>query len=844
MLMSVCFLSACIRPENPNTPMPYYTLNFETNGGTSIPPESHAEGSLVMPPQIIPMKRGHVFEGWYVDKACIGVAGFPLEMRQSLTLYAKWTELPKFTVTFDTNGGSGRQPVWCYMGETIDEPAAPVKSGNRFAGWYLDQYLVAAVPSFPFTPIGDMTMYAKWIIQCTVVYETNGGTSIASVTVNTGTAINRPEDPARGGYRFDGWYRNAGLTQAASFPFNITQNTTIYAKWIAQYTVTFETNGGSGISPVTFDTGTSINKPEDPAKNTFTFAGWYQDSGFTTAASFPFPLTKNITLYAKWLGTYTVTFETNSGSAINPITGLEGTSISRPLEPTRDGYRFDGWYKDEGFSQAAGFPFVLTQNIMIYAKWVARYTVTFETNGGTNINPITADVGTVVNEPAQPSKNGFTFGGWYKDSGYTQAASFPFNLSQNTSIYVKWLGTFTVAFDANGGSDISSITKLEGTIINKPSDPVKNGNGLKAWYKDSNFIEAVDFPFVLTENITLYAKWVKFTDISAGQFHSFAIAEDGSLWAWGSNNTGMLGDGTRADKNKPVQINIGTKFMAVAAGSEHSLALDENGGLWAWRSNFYGQLGDGTKTMQTLPVRINAGTKFKAVAAGSAHSLAIAEDGGLWVWGNNNAGQLGDGTLTEKDIPVLIKSDTKFISIAAGDSHSLAIAQNGGLWVWGRNNYGQLGDGTKTDRTSPRQIKSGTLFKVIASGGNHSSAITVNGELWTWGRNDSGQLGDDTYTDSAAPIHVNPETKFISVSAAYTYSLAIGEDGGLWVCGYNALKQMDVSYSKVFVRINADTKFRLIAAGATHGLVMSENGDFWAWGSNDYGQLGNGITTA
>ena len=184
--------------------------------------------------------------------------------------------------------------------------------------------------------------------------------------------------------------------------------------------------------------------------------------------------------------------------------------------------------------------------------------------------------------------------------------------------------------------------------------------------------------------------------IAAGGAHSLALFSDGSLYAWGANGAGQLGDGTKTSRKTPVKIGKG--FTAIAAGGDHSLALRGNT-LYAWGCNDHGQLGDGTTTDRYSPKKI--GTGYTAIAAGSVHSLALKGDT-LYAWGWNELGQLGDGTLTERSAPVRI--GTGYTAIAAGAVYSLAIKGNI-LYAWGGNSYGQLGNGTYAHRNTPAAVK-------------------------------------------------------------------------------------------------------------------------------------------
>jgi len=242
------------------------------------------------------------------------------------------------------------------------------------------------------------------------------------------------------------------------------------------------------------------------------------------------------------------------------------------------------------------------------------------------------------------------------------------------------------------------------------------------------------------------------TAVSAGSFHTLAIKTDGSLWAWGWNGTGQLGDGTTTDRSTPVQIL--TDVAAVAAGKSndqraHTLALKTDGSLWAWGNNRNGQLGDGTTTDHLTPVQVLTGVA--AVAAGYYHTLALKTDGNLWAWGFNGDGRLGDGTTTTRQLtPVQIL--TGVAAVAAGFHHSLALKTDRSLWAWGWNGSGRLGDGTTTDRLTPVQVLTGVV--AVSGGFLHTLARKTDGSLWAWGGNEYGRLGDGTTTGRLSPVPV------------------------------------------------------------------------------------------
>ncbi len=255
------------------------------------------------------------------------------------------------------------------------------------------------------------------------------------------------------------------------------------------------------------------------------------------------------------------------------------------------------------------------------------------------------------------------------------------------------------------------------------------------------------------------------TGIASGQYHSAALREDGTVWTWGYNYFGQLGNGTYSDKDIPYQTaNISVWEVAtIASGYNHILAIlnDDDSTLFAWGYNSNGQLGIGnaTTTKQPLPVNVRADsvTNFsnvKAVTAGKYHSLALKHDGTVWAWGDNSKGQLGDNTNTQRLYPTQVSGLDSVSAIAAGEYHVLAI-RNGAVWAWGDNSKGQLGDGTTVQRKTPTPLSNLSNVIAIAAGGNHSLAVKEDGTVWAWGDNTYGQLGYKTsIAYSSVPIQV------------------------------------------------------------------------------------------
>ena len=262
-----------------------------------------------------------------------------------------------------------------------------------------------------------LTLYPVWNTnKYTITFDTNGGSEIAPITQDYGTKITAPDNPTRKGYTFKGWDKEIPKTMPA-------ENITVKAQWeINQYTIAFDTNGGSEIAPITQDYGTQIAAPANPTRKGYTFKGWDKEIPKTMPA-------ENITVKAQWeINQYTITFDTNGGSEIAPITQDYGTEITVPDNPTRKGYTFKGWDKEIPKTMPA-------ENITVKAQWeINQYTIAFDTNGGSEIAPITHDYGTEITAPDNPTRKGYTFKGWDKEIPEAMPA-------ENITITARWKDT-------------------------------------------------------------------------------------------------------------------------------------------------------------------------------------------------------------------------------------------------------------------------------------------------------------------------------------------------------------------------------------------------------------------
>ena len=337
-----------------------------------------------------------------------------------------------------------------------------------------------------------------------------------------------------------------------------------------------------------------------------------------------------------------------------------------------------------------------------------------------------------------------------------------------------------------------------------------------------------------------------YSQLAAGYDFSLALRPDGTLWAWGRNTYGQLGNatGTGTDAASPTPTQVPGTYTQLAAGASHSLALQANGTLYAWGTNALGQLGNGSPTPAASPTPAPVPGTYVQLAAGTGHSLALRASGALYAWGSNAAGQLGGPVATTAPVATGTALPTR--STAMGSSFGLAVRADGTLWTWGDNGYGQLGDGSTTSRTRPLQVGADNDWVQVAAGTSHSLALKANGTLWAWGLNNRGQLGSSTNSSTnaanAAPIQISPDL-YTSVAAGAYHSLALRADGSLYAWGYNYYGQLGNGASTSAAAANPTPSlvsgtYTQAAAGITHSVALQADGSLWAWGGNDQGQLG------
>ena len=334
---------------------------------------------------------------------------------------------------------------------------------------------------------------------------------------------------------------------------------------------------------------------------------------------------------------------------------------------------------------------------------------------------------------------------------------------------------------------------------------------------------------------------------------NFIPCAEGSLWGMGEGSAGELGNNDNIDVSSPVQtVTGGTNWVSVSGGYYNAMGLKSDGTLWGWGRNYSGQLGNNSTTSVSSPVQtVSLGTNWAQVDFSQSNDRcsAVKTDGTLWNWGSNAFGELGDNTTDFKSSPVqTVAGGTNWLQVATGGFHSAAIKTDGTLWLWGQNSYGELGNDNTTNMSSPVQtVVGGTDWYYVSCGRHFTAATKTDGSLWLWGDNSSGQLGNESTTNVSSPVQtVSFGTNWSQISCGDDFMTAIKSDGSAWLWGQNNSGQLGTNdssnRSSPVQTISGDSYWSLISGGSDHTAALKTDGTFWVWGNNTSGRLGVGDT--
>jgi len=320
--------------------------------------------------------------------------------------------------------------------------------------------------------------------------------------------------------------------------------------------------------------------------------------------------------------------------------------------------------------------------------------------------------------------------------------------------------------------------------------------------------------------------------VAGGVYHTAALKTDGTLWSWGRGTNGNLGDNTIVSKSSPVQtVSGGTNWKLVSGGYMYTAAIKTDGTLWTWGINTDGRLGNNTITDKSSPIQtVSGGTNWKSLSCAYGGMASIKTDGTLWLWGRNAYGQCGNNSITPRSSPVqTVSGGTNWKSVDYGLAHCAAIKTDGTLWTWGQGTNGQLGDSTLANKSSPVQtVSGGTNWKLVASGFYHTAAIKTDGTLWTWGSNINGQLGNNAITAISSPVQtVSGGTNWKLIDAGGYNTSCIKTDGTLWLWGKNGYGQLGdnttANKSSPVQTVSAGTNWNLLGCGTYHSAAIKDD---------------------
>jgi alpha-tubulin suppressor-like RCC1 family protein len=419
-----------------------------------------------------------------------------------------------------------------------------------------------------------------------------------------------------------------------------------------------------------------------------------------------------------------------------------------------------------------------------------------------------------------------------------------------------------------GGTDWKQVSVGSGHLI-----AIKTDGTLWTW-GNSNFGQLGNASSVKTSTpVTTFAGGTNWKQVSAGLYSSTAIKTDGTLWTWGMGSNGKLGTNQVSSSSTPVTTFAGgTNWKQVSSGGYHTSAVKTDGTLWTWGFNLYGQIGNASVNQSLTPVTtFIGGTDWKQVYSSWQSTLAIKDDGfntRLYLFGRNYNAELGNkdiGTITGNiSTPVTTFAggtdwatvETDLYTLSAGGSSSSAIKTDGTLWTWGNNGRGQLGNGSTTNRSTPiTTFAGGTNWIQVSSTSQHSAAIKTDGTLWTWGNGTFGRLGNAVTTNASTPVTTfagGTNWKQVSCrddTTVAAHTAAIKTDGTLWVWGFGGNGRLGngvTNFSGTSTPITTfagGSDWKQVSCGFTYTVAIKTNGTLWAWGTCQNGALGNGVIT-
>ena len=570
-----------------DAPKATHTVRYVTGTDTTVPNATVNDGDA-LPLPADPARDGYRFLGWYDAETGGNRLDGTNTVTSDVTAYARWERIiPTYTLSYDLNGGDGTiAPITLNEGDKVKIPATdPTRDGHRFLGWFTasdggDKATADTVMN------GNMTLYAHWeriIPTYTVTYDVNGGNgSIVPTSVKEGGKVTIPtEKPTKDGYKFLGWFTAPDGGDKITSDTVVNGNMTVYAQWeriIPTYTVSYDLNGADGtIAPASVKEGEKVTLPADPTRDGYNFLGWFTERHGGGKVTSDTVVNGDMTVYAQWeriIPTYTVSYDVNGGDgSYSDATVSEGGKVTLPTDPTRDGYKFLGWFTEREGGSKVTSDTVVNGNMTIHAHWeriIPTYTVSYDVNGDNgSYSPTTVKEGEKITLPADPTRDGYEFLGWFTAKTGGDKITSDTVATGSMTLYAHWneiKKSFTLTYDTDGGEHIDPVTLSDGDKLPLPT-PTRRGYTFLGWY-DAKFGGNRLMPdtSTISGDMTAYARWEK--DSTGGNANGNGNDNTGT-----NGNTGANGNGNaNGDSNTGVNTSNGT----AGNGSNGSASPDDN----------------------------------------------------------------------------------------------------------------------------------------------------------------------------------------------------------------------------------------------------------------------------
>jgi uncharacterized repeat protein (TIGR02543 family) len=643
-------------------------------------------------------------------------------------------------------------------------------------------------------------------------------------------------------------------------------------------TISFESNGGSLVSPIETEDISSINMPSDPEKDGFTFEGWYWDNDtlnnpFNSNTLQDQATSHQFTVYAKWIiNQFDISYVLNDGinHQDNPTSFNAETDTIQLNNPYKEGFTFHGWFINATFT---GNPLTeisteTTVDITLYAKWeINDYVISYELDEGTNHldNPITYSIDTLTITLHEPERVGYTFEGWYLDIELTIPFVFEYMPAEDITLFAKWQpNSYTITFETNGDHPIDSIIQEYGLELEEPPIPTKEGYLFDGCYTEPDLLNRYTFSIMSHQSITLFGKWL---------INSYTLS-------FVTNSETIIDPMTlQFGEELPIEIDINKDNYTFAGwflDTEFSIALSFNVmpanhltlyAKWIVNQHIINYYIFSEDNPSEVSILLSSGETVTSITSGGKHTVLTTSNRRVFAWGSNTYGQLGDGTMTNKTAPTeiscqfLLSVGEIITMIVLYEYHSAALTSRGRVFTWGWNRFGQLGDGTTTNKSKPTEITDkfnlieDEIIISLSLGYSHSTALTSLGRVYTWGANGAGQLGDgepaysiSTPKEITSYFDLNEDEKVTSLSLGYRHSAALTSEGRIFTWGNNDFGQLGdgTKISKHIptditshFNLDIDETMILHTLGAYHSGALTSAGRMFTFGHNGYYQLGD-----